>query len=404
MLAFLVISGFSRLDNSYSLNPPFQQTEIGEIGNWSLVGTSVSRKRMLYLTSGLNNTSGGICSRVPTLTENWLLDTELQTSDDTVVFAFSRNVCPQLEKKTWSGVNISFEPGDHNMSVRIRGDGVFGAKGCAIEGKFSRIRIKKEQTNFTVTVLMPDMTEKTCFNQQTGDLNTYGYLSLWAISGKSCKKCSTEIKGINFFALSPDTNIIDAKLSAKNRKQISDSKGDRQFQKMVRRAKMLTVAKYVEEMRTNDDLEQSPNVELKDALIEAREMIHRAQDCISAENLSIFIKTKMIPTIDKAAARFERVTDALWHMKNEMINLWDDAQNQLKVMNGDVKASCVLIEHEVLEAAQQIQGKVKPINQMPKTASGLLDRVLFVTCIAEFACYVTFFVRYHRKNLRRKRM
>lgn len=357
------------------------------------------------MTSGLNNTSGGLCHRVPTLSEDWILDTELYLSDDTVIFGFSRNVCPDLQKRSWSGVSISFEPRMKAVNVKISGDGVFGAKDCVIAEEIRRIRIKKNGFNFTVVVISSDMVEHVCFTQQVGDLNKYGYLSVWAISGKDCQKCSTEVKGITYFALSPDTNNVDCKLAAKNRKQISDSKGDRQFHKMLRRAKMLTVAKYIEAMKSNeDDLEASPNVDLKDALFEAKEMVQRAHDCISAENLSIFIKTKMMPTIDKAAARFERVTDALWHMKNEMIGLWDDAQQQLKVMNGDVKASCLAIEHEVLEAAQQIQDKVAAIRDVPKTKSGLLDHILFIVCIAEFSCYVSFFVKYHRKNLRRKHM
>ena len=131
-------------------------------------------------------------------------------------------------------------------------------------------------------------------------------------------------------------------------------------------------------------------------------------------NLTYFIDNKMMPVIDKAAARFERVADALWQMKVDMLSLWDDSTNALRSMNSEIQNDCKKLKLEVLGAAQQMQLNyanigdgnlqsevISSIESHESSMASKIEKLLFLICIVEFVGYLTFFINYHRRTIKK---
>jgi hypothetical protein len=406
IFGFLAFSA-SRLDTCFSLLPPFQQTEIREIGNWSLRGTGVIRKRVIHLTSNVSGPLGGVCNRVPTTSQDWISEIRVTFSGDVLTFFLSRNLCPSPSNSYFPGLQVSFNPvlDNHSIVVQFSGDGIFGRRECQIPFGFPPIsisfRISKQDNTLTVSKLEDPFV---CPSVSIGDSHQFGYLSLFATSPSNCTQCFTELSAIRHFSLSEDTNVPLAGLSDFNRKYLEEAKEERTIKKMRRRAHMLTVSKYAEKLDRGDGELDGEDSDLRDALKESSEMIQRASRCVSAANFSVFINSKVIPVLAKAQARFERVSDALFAMKAEMLSIWEDSQRELKLMNADVRHIMNLLQAEAIEAGNEIQARMLPqslVFERPKVE--FFHRLLFVLSIAELLCFIAFCVQYHRKNLARKR-
>jgi hypothetical protein len=234
------------------------------------------------------------------------------------------------------------------------------------------------------------------------NLIEFGYISAFSVSPSNCSDCFSELHALNFFPISDDTNSIDPEWPRWNRKFLEEKKTERSGRKMRRRAAMLTVSKYL--TKNEDRNLTGEDCDLRDALRETAEMIVRANSCVSAVNFSTYIYTTVIPVLTKAQARFERVTDAIFGLKVERLSMWEDAKRELKVMNGDIRQIMLQVENEAIEAGKEIQAGMLPQTvAMRKPKVSWFDRTLFTVSIAEFLCFVAFFVQYHRKTIARKK-
>jgi hypothetical protein len=319
---------------------------------------------------------------------------------------FSHALCPNVSWSYFAGFRITFTPiSDSQLLVNFTGDNIFNAKNCQIpldpQSPIS-IRISKQGTEIGVARVHNRTQKFTCPAINVSNLIEFGYISLFAVSPSNCTDCFSEMKGLNFFPISDDNNSIDPDLPKWNRKFLEDTKHERSGRKMRRRAAMSTVSKYVS--RDDRDL-TGDKVDLSDALRETAEMVRRANGCVSAVNFSTYIYTKVIPVLTQAQARFERVADAIFGMKAEMLSMWEDAKRDLKVMNGDIRQTMMQVENEAVEAGKEIQSRMLPQTvAMVKPKVGWFDRTLFTVSVAEFLCFVAFFVQYHRRNLARKKV
>jgi hypothetical protein len=164
---------------------------------------------------------------------------------------------------------------------------------------------------------------------------------------------------------------------------------------------MLTVSKYIKESSENLTGDKT---QLSDAMNETSEMVVRARKCISAGNLSVFIRTKLKPTLEKAEARYSRVADAVWGMKSEMVGLWDDVKKDLMIMSGEIRQACLELRQDATEAAAEVHGSLLPQSLLVERAElGIVERGLFVLASMEFCAFLLFCIRYHWRHRRRKR-
>jgi hypothetical protein len=392
---FLCLSG--AIDESHSLVPPFRQTGIREIGNWSLLGHSVSRKRVIHFTANVSSSSGGLCHRVPTLSADWVSEFEFVSVSDTFQFGFSHQFCPEVEHYD---VLVSFIPGaDEGVEIRLRGVGVFSPPlSMAVSAGPLRVRVTKSAATIDVSVKNKSLSANLT-------MEPYGYFSIGAVSPADCVSCSTEFLSFRHFLSSSESNAIDPGLPEQNRKTLDLQKRKRRISKMHRRAKMLVVSKYLKQKADLGERFDGQTVELREALSETSEMVGRANGSISAENLSKFIHVRLMPVLQRADARYSRVADALWNMKTEMLSLWDDVKRDLRRLNREIRQACGELEGEALEMGRVVQGQLLPQSLFVEEGEvGAVQKGMFGVAVIEFASFVVFFIRYHRKRLGRKRV
>ena len=388
MLGLLVGCVGAALDPCHSLTPPFLRTGLSEIGNWTLTGAAVAKKSAIFLTSKVSYVSGGVCSRVPTFSEDWISDISIKSRGERIIFLFSRTVCPNHNSRFISGFNISLVNNDETNKtvITIEGEEIFIPQTCEfIENEDTwRIRIEKRGQNVTVTT-----GSRPCFTQKVSSNNNFGYFSIWADSGE-CNDCMTQIHSFDHFTLSPSVNFISSDILERNRKTIDQNTKTRAEMKMKRRGQMLTVSKYVgEERNSGGILLDSPVTDFRDAFREASELISRARECVTIENLSSFVNQKVIPVIDKAAARFERVSDSLWHMRCEMTDLLDRVQRDLRSVNEEFRIAREQIEYEAIDVLKTHKILELDLNNTKLTASAQpIIRILLMIVIIEVVLFL----------------
>jgi hypothetical protein len=208
---------------------------------------------------------------------------------------------------------------------------------------------------------------------------------------------------LTFVALLENVNEVAADVSERNRKILAQSKRERRFGKMHRRAKMLTVSKYLKESVDKEDVLSVGNGELSEAFNETNEMIVRARLGMTGENLSVFIHRRLVPVLGKAEARYARVSDALWSMKSEMHAVWDDVKKDLRGMNSEIERACVALKAEATMAAEDVRGSLLPQSLFIEHSEvGMVDRGLFVVASGEFCAFVLLCIRFHIAQARRK--
>ena len=265
------------------------------------------------------------------------------------------------------------------------------------------ISIYKREHNFILTIPNTDMEQ---INISLPRLYEYCYFSVFSFSPSICDdgQCNTNVYKFDYIPLSP-VKESDKNLSIKNRKALKSSQDKRQIMKMNRRAQMEKVAEYIDQsMSMSDTLTDDKKVKLSDAMIEINEARKRAESRISASDLNYLLETKVQPVLDKAAARYEKVSLALFQTKNEMITLWKHAANQLKDMRSEINVECSVIEDEARKLMLHLQeNKDYNIERSDQLKRSNFTHFLHIICIIEFICYVIFFISQHRRMSRKKR-
>lgn len=382
--------------NPHSLHMPFIHTEIGEIGEWTLRGQAVSQKRVIHLTSGVSNVSGGICLRIPVDSKGWVSDLEFSLDGDEMVISYSKYVCPDVQS-FYSGLKISLKSLKNGSIYAVAsGEEIFNQHEYLINKKFDKINLRLVKSPERVSVIMvmsgSEMVE--LFNIHIPSVYEIGYFSIHSYSPSSCDNCFTNIYSFNYFATESKIEIAP-NTSEKSRKFLKSTASSRSMQKMMRRSKMLVISQYIEEfLSENNNLNGNPS-ELSDSFKEITESLMRGKEIISAQDLSNLIQTKIKPVLEKASSRFERVSESLWQTKFEMNSLWDNAKSQLKQINGELNAEFRLFEKKAIEIAQSIKSTNDNRNEIGQPEHR--GNYLFNICIFEFLGYIVFFVTQRKR-------
>ena len=303
---------------------------------------------------------------------------------------------------------MSFEADDGVMNVTISGSSLFSsASSCFDYDKRSvlKLEIIKEK-NFLRVVLSDKKREVVKSN--IGDKYDFGYISLFGESKRACTdNCKVDMMKFDFTPLSKDVNKKDYKNAENNKKFIEkEMRSKRDEQKMTRRGKMLKVSDYIDEIlnfkyKLN---EKETDINLSDAFVEAKELIIRAKDCITAEFLNKYLEEKIIPVLNNASAKFSRISDALFQLKLETIDLWDETKKHLKEINNDVNKSFEMLREVVMEEASKIshENNLNRNLRIPKQNQEKFTSFLLLIFLLELILYLLFFIRYHIKITKKR--
>ena len=268
-----------------------------------------------------------------------------------------------------------------------------------------KLEIIKEK-NFLRVVLSDKKREVVKSN--IGDKYDFGYISLFGESKRACTdNCKVDMMKFDFTPLSKDVNKKDYKNAENNKKFIEkEMRSKRDEQKMTRRGKMLKVSDYIDEIlnfkyKLN---EKETDINLSDAFVEAKELIIRAKDCITAEFLNKYLEEKIIPVLNNASAKFSRISDALFQLKLETIDLWDETKKHLKEINNDVNKSFEMLREVVMEEASKIshENNLNRNLRIPKQNQEKFTSFLLLIFLLELILYLLFFIRYHIKITKKR--
>ena len=102
MFLLLLVQFIKSIEDRYSAVPPFEFTNISEIGNWTLRGSAANMKKYIRLTSTVDGDYGSMCQRVPTLFKDWQFEVEIKANNNRKIggegfwFYFTEEVCPEM--------------------------------------------------------------------------------------------------------------------------------------------------------------------------------------------------------------------------------------------------------------------------------------------------------------------
>ena len=316
-------------------------------------------------------------------------------------------MCPDIYS-LFDGISVSFEADDGVMNVTISGSSLFSSASSSFDydkRSVLKLEIIKEK-NFLRVVLSDKKREVVKSN--IGDKYDFGYISLFGESKRACTdNCKVDMMKFNFTPLSKDVNKKDYKNAENNKKFIEkEMRSKRDEQKMTRRGKMLKVSDYIDEIlnfkyKLN---EKETDINLSDAFVEAKELIIRAKDCITAEFLNKYLEEKIIPVLNNASAKFSRISDALFQLKLETIDLWDETKKHLKEINNDVNKSFEMLREVVMEEASKIshENNLNRNLRIPKQNQEKFTSFLLLIFLLELILYLLFFIRYHIKITKKR--
>lgn len=401
------------VDRSYSIYAPFDKTNLSEIGNWTMKGTTVNMKTFLRLTSSsIMNECGAICHRVPTIFHDWIIDLEVKIAgtnetDSLTSFLFTSDVCPE-PLGAFEGVRITIntreEDAHGNVLIGLyeNGDANVLQKG-SIRAKNTEkpvhLRISREQNTISVD-RYEDGQAKTVITANLADMPRFGYFTVTAESDGSTPDAIDLIA----FRTQPmseyETPEFDEKLLNFNRKIIESGVLRRREMKLERRAQILpNTQKYLTEMFENNNelTDDEDDVNLDAAFELIWEAEQRGISAVTINELKQFIIKTMGRTVDKAMRKLDLAFENFDESKTDMTSIWSYLRVQIRELAIDSRREMRKLERECAEAVKNLDLKtVLSKNQEPET--DIVSMILGIIAATEVILYMLFFFIRHAKT------
>ena len=426
-ISFFIQSAIS-LESRYSIVPPFEFTNISEIGNWTLRGSAANLKKYIRLTSTIDGDYGSLCQRVPTLFTDWQFEAEMKSFNNRYRggegfwFSFTKEVCPEMllqftgfcvwvntSKTDGKGLSpIYFVNNDQNQVIDFNDFKPLGYVKLRNTTDPFKLRITKKGKTIKVdhsSDLGSGYYEE-CFHITNNTLLDYGYFTFSAITGSSLYYDNNDLYSIRTFALSSyNQKEFNYDISAKNRKVIEAALDVRRTMKQERRAKMINMLKYNEDATNHKNTINGGSYDIKDAFKIIKEAQVRGMDTVSVQNLKTFIDSYVETTITKAMKKIDLAFDKFDETKLDMNDLWGYLKTQLLDLSMETKQSLKSLETECLTFAKSInlqdlnqtsfQQSVKITDNM---SDSKISKMLFYIMVIEIICYVVFFIYKRHKT------
>ncbi|OHT11261.1 Legume-like lectin family protein [Tritrichomonas foetus] len=425
-LSFFITSSFA-LETRYSLVPPFEFTNISEIGNWTLRGSAANLKKYLRLTSTIDGDFGSVCQRVPTLFKDWQFETEVKANNNRhrggegFWFYFTDEVCPDMLLQftgfaIWINTTKTSPDGlspiyfVHNENQVIDFDKYTPLAYIKIRNSTNPVRIRITKKGETIRLEKSENIGEysEAFHLTQKGLLKYGYFTLASITGSTSGFDNNDLYAIRTFALGPyDQKEFDYDISTKNRKIIEDAVDIRRSMKEERRSKMVNMNKYNEDATKHQNkLTGKEKYDLKDAFNLIREAELRGMKTVTIDELKSFINSYIETTIAKAMKKIDMAFEKFDETKLDMNELWGYLRSQLLDLGMETKQSLKKLEAECLTAAKTMKLEnlnqetlQKSVDQATGTASdSTVSKVLMYIMAVEVVAYVIFFVYKRQKT------
>ena len=411
----------------YDLIPPFHESDIDEIGNWSLKGTSSNLKDSIRLTSALPKLNGYLCQRIPFSFIDWAihfnLSFSMQTSGDSFYLLFTDSFCPSFNANL-TGFSLFFDIKANKAHLSIlKNEYIDNSSNVETENiDFSsllyplKVVLTRRLDFLTVSLFNGSIYRELFFVEIPGMIDN-GYLSF---VGKNSDKYynNIDIKYVNVYPYSNNITQMNVFLmkdninySKTNKKRLESNYLRRKQNKENRRRKIFPyVNKLIKELSNNSfvlNAEQRQNVSMAIELV--NEAYNRAKETITLSQLSQFIEMGIDPMIDTAVKKVKMQSVKIEQLRNDLDFLYSDLNDKMMRLTKDAENEMKTIMVQMLVAAKDLNidhlhekeaGKLLDKAQVPVSDS-VVTLLIYSFCIIETVLYVIFFIS-KRKYINRK--
>lgn len=153
-----------------------------------------------------------------------------------------------------------------------------------------------------------------------------------------------------------------------------------------------------DEDEKEEDAENYNQTRLKDSFIEINEMIRRADQDLTLDDLHIFITQILNVRLNSALSKIEKISNDLTDLKLDLIQTWNNVKDQLFEISVSIHSNFDQIKNEteksVVSYVKEIRNvdskgvKIKIPGDLEKDA---IIKLMFIVCVIEFVGFVTFF-------------
>ena len=399
----------------YDLIPPFKNTNVSEINEWSILGFGITMKDYIRLTSEATKKAYGVlCNRLPTTFTDWAAEIELKASKnggaggENFVFSFTDTVC-QIEPMKFAGFAIYIKTGEtdvDNLSPVYFYDGSVAQKEADAVVRIRnveiplKIKVIREGDKITFQTFNNRLNRyDTVFTKNVKGLFKYGYFTFSSKTDDNTD--NNDFYKFKVTPLSEDNYKIDAKeLSRKNRKLIDDDVELRRFGKAERRAMMATSIKYQNKASENKNRLNGEKSDLGDAFKIINEAIKRGESSVTLEQLKkfifTFVKKQIQATSNKVNLALENFNDI--QLSVEM--LWSHLRSELSLLS-------VTSKEEMEKKGDENTNMAKTLNigdfddysfELKRLKDKKITKALIIIMAIEVIAYLLFFIVKHRKT------
>jgi hypothetical protein len=410
-MLFLAALSFS-LNTSYSLSPPLEFTNLSEIGNWTLRGSSSNMKKFIRLTSNAADQYGSACLRIPTFFRNWAVQFELSiqagnTPGDGIYIQFTKDVCPDRSQRfdgflLW--INTQATNRDGFSPVYFSN----GTQPHDERRQLGKIQIRSKQKRSTVLSLSRHQ-DRLALEISTGsgssdrvfalagqNLLPYGYFTVSAAS-----RADADIHDLISVLMYPSADERDAGrgpspdvgYSAVNRKVIENAKLKRRPKKEERRKSMPVAWRLLEDAKGEELTDRRGD--LSQAIDVIKETQGRARQDITVRQLDELIMNRIRKTVLVAYKKLELATEKFQETGLELNELWSGLKAELLGLSVEAMGEMHKLEKEMIDYLNHTNLGVGDAERLKEEAQAVPDSaatmLLAAIAIIELVCYLCFF-------------
>jgi len=393
------------------LVPPFSNTNISEIGNWSLKGSSTNLKSYIRLTNSIPNDQGRVCSILPSFYRDWDVEISMIAHGGNggrgIWISYTSEVCPMIPSQ-WDGfiiwinssridsnglsplffchnINLTKMPSDYTEIGNVSLRNISNPLILSLIRRNDTIEIRNEQ--------------KSIFKFSHSDMIHSGYFTIAAMTSKTWDN-----NDLRYFKFIPQSQIILSKnLAHLNRKIIDGSYHSRKEKKKIRREDMSYATMYNLEAVHKKFIADGIDIEFSDSMNIINEAKFRSEQSISLQELMIFIDDLIGDRILQAYKKIKDAGDEFSQIKSTVSFIWSDIKNKLIDMSEESQREMFKIREEITQMFNKSissDTNIKPLlrYEANKITESVISQTLYYIALFELFTYIIFFVIKRRET------
>lgn len=392
----------------WSLNPPYDSV-LTEHGNWSFMGTVVSRKEYLMLTSHNVMGSSAIYQRIPLPFNDWhatmLLEIKGKGSGGNgFIIYFSDQFCPEFNVN-WTGyyfrIDTSYTTEDGESPIYFAN--ISTPFETPSEERFTTVRIKN--TGKFYLEIKRELNDIYLYFDSNlvgfryiDNILKGGYFSIVGMG--STESDEHDFYSFNLTSLSGQMISEEGlNVSHHNLKVINRNLAHRRLLKTARRKNMPISRNYFHDSQSQKHVLNGTQTDLSDALKIIIESDERAKAVATIAYLSNYIQKVLNEMTQSAERRTNNAFNEFVDIKQSVDEMWSDLKMYLSNLGFEARSEMQKLEMESIDIAKGMKLKLVDMKNVTDILSeeemkheSLIMNVLKTIMALEVVSYLFFFI------------